>query len=318
MKDVFVSYSTKDKAFVSELVSYLKNENLSVWIDEGEILPGDRIRDKIHQGIFDARYLVVVLSENSIESDWVQVELDAALLKEFRDKEVFVIPVLTGKIVPESMPFDLQGKLYVDFRNRSDFNASANRLAESVEKRKNQLYQYDVLDSIYNFHFNDKNGADVTYHRVMKIKANHDSVKEIEEVFYTDGEIIFTSLKNAKVLKSVKSLNTLHVTFEIDKTLSKGEEFSFEVEAQYKDSFLSPSDEYWITNHICPTSRLEYIFWCNKNRPFLNYSCTIRRGVKEIPCNANIKDTRKNGLGNIQVIVEKPVTHDETKFSWTW
>ena len=41
--DVFLSHSAKDKAVVRDLAARLKQDGMHVWLDEGQIKPGDSI-----------------------------------------------------------------------------------------------------------------------------------------------------------------------------------------------------------------------------------------------------------------------------------
>lgn len=87
---------------------------IEVWYDQWEIKVGDSLRTKIAAGIEENDYLAVVLSEASIGSDWVQIELNAALAKELRERRVVVLPVL---IQDCSIPTFLQDKKWADFRS---------------------------------------------------------------------------------------------------------------------------------------------------------------------------------------------------------
>ena len=145
MKDVFISYSAADKGFVTRLFDSLRREGISIWIDEGEILPGDRIREKINQGILDSRYLLIVLSQNSVKSNWVRIELDSAMIREIEDSAVVVIPLLIGGIEKTEIPLDLRGKLYVDFRDIGTFSESVQKLASSIKRRIDEQYQYEII-----------------------------------------------------------------------------------------------------------------------------------------------------------------------------
>lgn len=110
---VFLSHSSKDKAFVSRLATDLKSRAVPVWFDQWELKVGDSLAERIEEGIDCSGWLAVVLSRNSTASDWVQKELRAAQARELRDKNVFVLPVLIDDC---QIPLFLLDKLYADFR----------------------------------------------------------------------------------------------------------------------------------------------------------------------------------------------------------
>lgn len=91
---VFLSHSNKDKAFVEYLAKKLESDGFSVWYDDWEIYVGDSIVQKINDGISTSDFLVVVLSRNSVNSKWVQEELNAATIKNMNSKGAFILPVL--------------------------------------------------------------------------------------------------------------------------------------------------------------------------------------------------------------------------------
>jgi predicted nucleotide-binding protein len=75
MRTVFISYSSKDRDFAERLAADLRASGVGVWFDQWEIKVGDSITKKINDGIHDNDYLAVVLSPDSVASDWVRKEL---------------------------------------------------------------------------------------------------------------------------------------------------------------------------------------------------------------------------------------------------
>jgi hypothetical protein len=112
MGSIFLSHSSKDKFFVRELAERLRGYGVKVWLDEAEIKVGESLSTKIGKAIDENDYVGVVLSQNSINSEWVQRELQVAIHKEFSKKQVVVLPMLLEKV--EIPPF-LRDKLYADF-----------------------------------------------------------------------------------------------------------------------------------------------------------------------------------------------------------
>jgi hypothetical protein len=86
-KSIFMSHSSKDKFFVRTLAEHLEKSGINVWLDEAEINIGDSLTEKIGEAIESTDYVGVILSHNSISSEWVQRELQIALQKEIKGKE---------------------------------------------------------------------------------------------------------------------------------------------------------------------------------------------------------------------------------------
>ncbi|MBI5953063.1 MAG: TIR domain-containing protein [Chloroflexi bacterium] len=74
MTKVFISYSRKDVSFVEELVADLKNVGLDVWYDVSSLRGGSRWRIEIEAAIRNSQFVIVVLSPDSIASEWVERE----------------------------------------------------------------------------------------------------------------------------------------------------------------------------------------------------------------------------------------------------
>ena len=114
---VFISYSTKDSKFVNQLSTELVKRKIHVWLDKWEMQPGDSLIDKIQSGLKDSYFLLVVLSKNSVDSEWCKKEINSGLMRELKEKKVVVIPILLDDC---SVPLFLQEKVYADFRDEFD------------------------------------------------------------------------------------------------------------------------------------------------------------------------------------------------------
>ena len=114
---VFLCHSSKDKGFVERLAFDLEKVNVGVWFDKWEIRVGDSLIDKISEGIELNDYLAIIISNNSIESEWVKREVNAALMHELEEKKVVVLPILIDDC---KIPVLLKEKKYGDFRKSYD------------------------------------------------------------------------------------------------------------------------------------------------------------------------------------------------------
>jgi len=74
MTQVFISYSRKDLVFVERLAKDLQSAGLEVWYDLSGLDGGARWGREIQNAIKESEIFVVVLSPNSIDSEWVEKE----------------------------------------------------------------------------------------------------------------------------------------------------------------------------------------------------------------------------------------------------
>jgi uncharacterized protein YjbI with pentapeptide repeats len=121
----FISYSIQDGPFAQRLCSDLRASGIRAWS-----APADP-RDKFHESVDEARRradkLLVVLSEHSIGSEWVENQVEAALEKEGRESRSILVPIkLDGTVERMAAPgaLDLCGtRQVVDFRNWENVEA---------------------------------------------------------------------------------------------------------------------------------------------------------------------------------------------------
>jgi formylglycine-generating enzyme required for sulfatase activity len=74
MAQVFISYSRKDLSFVSQLAMDLKNAGFDVWYDVSGLRGGSQWRSEIEKALKRSQFVLVVLSPDSIDSEWVDRE----------------------------------------------------------------------------------------------------------------------------------------------------------------------------------------------------------------------------------------------------
>lgn len=77
--DVFLSYASHDRPWVSELVSALRASGVRAWFDEAEIQPGDRWQEQMEQALRESRMLILVLGPDGFASPMMFFELGAAI-----------------------------------------------------------------------------------------------------------------------------------------------------------------------------------------------------------------------------------------------
>jgi hypothetical protein len=89
----FISYSSKDQAFAERLYSDLQNIGVRCWFAPEDMKIGDKIRDRIDQSIRLHDKLLLILSEHSINSDWVEDEVEAAYEQERIRGKIVLFPI---------------------------------------------------------------------------------------------------------------------------------------------------------------------------------------------------------------------------------
>jgi hypothetical protein len=90
----FISYSSKDDDFAQRLYVDLQAQNVRCWFAPEDLKIGDKFRMRIDEAIHTHDRLLLVLSEHSVESAWVEKEVETAFEKERRqDNKPVLFPI---------------------------------------------------------------------------------------------------------------------------------------------------------------------------------------------------------------------------------
>jgi hypothetical protein len=95
--DIFLSYSKSDEPDARLLSAFLESQGYSVWWDS-DLGGGDKFRRTIISELTKAGAVVVIWTQNSVVSDWVQSEAGRA----FRDQKL--IPVRSAGVEYKDIP----------------------------------------------------------------------------------------------------------------------------------------------------------------------------------------------------------------------
>jgi uridine kinase len=113
MKRVFISYTHDDEDIARKLIDRLRATATLEWIDQSDIGTGEHVAAKIKESLKTASAMVVLLSERSLTSKWIQFELGAAI-----SIGLPIVPVFVGKAPREGVPDWLKQFTYVDTKDR--------------------------------------------------------------------------------------------------------------------------------------------------------------------------------------------------------
>lgn len=92
--DAFICHAGEDKAEVAEpLARKLMERGFRIWLDKYELRIGDRLIQKIDEGLSASRYGVVIVSESFFAKEWPQSELNALAAIEASEGRKKILPV---------------------------------------------------------------------------------------------------------------------------------------------------------------------------------------------------------------------------------
>jgi len=104
----FFSYSRDDSEFVLRVAGDLKAAGANVWLDQMDIVPGQRWDEAIERALADCPRMLVVLSPAAVHSTTVMDEVSFAL-----EEGKTVVPILYRDC---AIPFRLRRVQYIDLR----------------------------------------------------------------------------------------------------------------------------------------------------------------------------------------------------------
>jgi hypothetical protein len=92
LQRIFVSYAHADGEFVNTLYARLVDAGAVVWLDRHELQAGP-VQLQVARAVSNHDVVILVLSANSVESDWVENELEMAREKEKKEKRTVLCPI---------------------------------------------------------------------------------------------------------------------------------------------------------------------------------------------------------------------------------
>lgn len=102
----FLSYSSKDQAFATQLHSDLQRAGVRCWYAPEDLKIGDKFWHRIDESIRLYDKLLLVLSDYSVQSEWVEREVMAALEKEKQQTKLVLFPIrLDHAVMNTSLPW---------------------------------------------------------------------------------------------------------------------------------------------------------------------------------------------------------------------
>ena len=89
----FISYSSKDENFAKRLHADLQNNGVRCWFAPKDIKGGRKLHEQIGEAIRLHEKLLLILSEHSMNSEWVKTEIAKARQREVKEKHQVLFPV---------------------------------------------------------------------------------------------------------------------------------------------------------------------------------------------------------------------------------
>jgi hypothetical protein len=133
----FISYSTKDQEFADRLYADFQAKGVRCWLATEDMPIGGKLLDTIDQAIRLREKLLLILSEYSVASEWVEDEVKTAFEEERRRKQTVLFPVRLDDVVMdtgEAWATKLRADRHIgDFRGWRDHDDYQRTLAKVLK-----------------------------------------------------------------------------------------------------------------------------------------------------------------------------------------
>jgi len=136
----FISYSSKDQEFADRLYADLQAKGVRCWFAPEDLKIGDRFQERIEESIRVHDKLLLVLSENSVVSPWVEREVQAAFEREHRSKKLVLFPIRVDEAMmeaPKAWAADIRRTRHIgefgNWRDHESYKKALERLLRDLK-----------------------------------------------------------------------------------------------------------------------------------------------------------------------------------------
>ena len=229
MFDFFISYSSIDKnPIVDNLVTTLQNMGYKVWYDKNEIWAGDDILSFVKEGLSSSYCIILVLTDNFVNSKWVFYETGVFDAK----KSNRIIPLLYN--ISESnknIVLNIIGnRKYLDMNSLTNEEAVSNlvKVLSRTKKENIDLYTvntlYDILKKLASYETVNSEIISIKLKDYLNLLESQKeylilSAKQIVRIVSLDllemqnGNTINDNIDNITLLELLKKCNVGSINF---------------------------------------------------------------------------------------------------------
>jgi hypothetical protein len=127
LRQIFLSYAREDAPMMARIKQHIAGMGFKVWTDEN-IEPGtESWKRAIQHAIEQSGSLIILISPDAKQSEWVGREVSYAKLQ-----QVPIFPVFVRGTPSDSISFDLSEYNWVDLRENDQFDSGLNEVLKTI------------------------------------------------------------------------------------------------------------------------------------------------------------------------------------------
>ncbi|PLX68157.1 MAG: hypothetical protein C0603_08595 [Denitrovibrio sp.] len=310
----FLSHNSKDKDTAEDIGKKLIDHGIDIWFDKWEIFAGESIISKISDGIDSCSAFVILLSNNSVNAEWVKEELRIAIRRRINENYFVLIPVLLEDC---SIPAFLRDYAYLDWRSGQFDVEDLVRNIRRVSLKPDFVITKPITQIVYNSIIHEVKftgyRGEKAYVKDTCLAFLKGKIDQVDRCIYYSGYLTNASSDLFSIHR--KDVGTKHETWELvpKSNLPIQEEFQFNMRYLLHNSF-NDEDEFWNYTIESPT---EYI--CVKldfrNANLIgDVSVYLREGSK-----SHYEETQPNLTSGVYIWEKlSPSFKDTYEFKFKW
>ncbi len=133
--EVFISYAFEEAEFANQLVAELNAAGIQCWLDTNKLRGGVKWQPALGQAILDSFALVVITTRKSLDSQWVQNEINFA-----RTNAKPIIPLIQEDVTNHPAFIALSSDQWISDHSGDNHSKAIARLARDLQQIRAELH----------------------------------------------------------------------------------------------------------------------------------------------------------------------------------
>ncbi len=195
---VFLSHCKTERDLAYQIATDLKNNGITVCLDEWEVFIGDSIVKKLQEGLNSCDFLCIIFTKKSNNSNWVEKEWQSVLYKEINDRKITILPIKGDDC---TLPLVLMDKQFEDFSK--DYKTALDKLVKTLNYYIKKKHLVNLRDSV--IEDNTTNEIEIKFNN-LDLKSFSEKDKEkvkkaVSEILGIKDAIKITDVRNDSVIR---------------------------------------------------------------------------------------------------------------------
>ncbi len=235
MGKIFISYTGSDVNFATWVAEILEKNEYDVTIQAWDFRPGDNFVEKIDSSLKNCEKMIIILSNNYLNSEWCKAEWTSKIAEQVEQKERKIIPI---RIEPIELRGLLKPLVYIDVVDKDETTAQKlilDGIKDTIERKTVHGYpsyfnvEHQQIDNDYHV-FESK----IIYKKTCTTKILQGGFNKLHNriTWFDDEAIEIVSLTDGVSIEKLDLRDTnfnFNVVF--NRILEKDEEVTYTIQA---------------------------------------------------------------------------------------